>query len=369
MKYLELKNQIGGIGECSFFFKDEENAKKVMNEENNCTLEDWKKFDLKILINAGATIKMLIDKGYKSEDFKKAYSLTVPNLELLINAGAKMEMLIKIGYTFQHIKQVSPLPDLNKAVIKDVPIPDLIKAGFTIIDLINNHWLNFSKFKEAEYNIIDYKEVLIKSKYIKELIKETMNTSSFRISYNKSELIKAGFTEEELKNISDPIIYTPDTLEKDIEDFSKNPHSFNDKYCIVDCLGSTNFKRMKKNNFEFYQQNLCVFVTYSYDMRFRNSTYNKIYLGKLLSKEPEFNDYGVKNESIQFECYDLYDKESRYESTYSNIRNYNITMANNDFFIGFINNKFKDLVIAMATEIRKKIRKEKKIDDDSIMRL
>jgi len=91
----------------------------------------------------------------------------------------------------------------------------------------------------------------------------------------------------------DPIIYTKEQLLAEIRDFGKNSYSLSSKFCNKDCTHSTYTTRIKKKDFQFYKNNLCVFAEYTYNYGVYNFT--KLYLGELVSNETKFNNYGVSD--------------------------------------------------------------------------
>ena len=182
-KYLELKKQFGGdILECNFFFKNVSNAKLVMDKNRKCTLEDWKKFDLKVLKDAGATIEQLKERGYDInvliQDLKNAgYTI----LDFKNSKLFSIEDLKKIGYTIQDFKDNKfTIQDLKNAgyTIQDFKdnkftIQDLKNAGYTIQDFKDN------KFKDAGYTIQDFKQA----------------------NYKLDDIINLGFSYEDIKKL------------------------------------------------------------------------------------------------------------------------------------------------------------------------
>ena len=195
MKYLELKNQIGG-GECSFYIHNQENAikaymchkyPKAIDKKGEFKITDLKKFNIIHLrfanlteewiknnkfkeINNGFSAKELKEAGFSAKDLKNYdndiiasnYKAFASQLEFtakeLEESGFSAKELKDVGFDARKLKYFPP-KNLKEAGFSAIELKD---ARFQAVDL--KTFVSKLDLKKLGYGVMDLISVLIDEK-------------------------------------------------------------------------------------------------------------------------------------------------------------------------------------------------------------
>jgi hypothetical protein len=148
-------------------------------------------------------------------------------------------------------------------------------------------------------------------------------------------------------SIRNPTVYTQETIKAEIEEYKKNKSWFADRAPEINEHGLDN---IKTNDFEFYKNNLCVFVEFNRDITY---DVDSMYLGKMTSSSEKFANFDTNDKNkLSFQCDLLY-----YHPAGESIELFNRTFkldatSSQGVLIGFLPIEHKETVLSEAKKLR-----------------
>jgi hypothetical protein len=230
-KYLELKNQIGGIpsikdiksatgiGDCNYLLHNENNAKNA--KEKKCPPNIIKKFSLEVLRDAGYTMSDLKAAGGTLQDI---YDIGFIKKHLVFNKEYLQEILIELNYPFDDYFNLKIHDDIKpqfqqfyyqwlgpNSVFKNSLEELKGKYKFELKDFILTQWpledlkkiyptSTLQDFRTAGFNLIQLKNGF-KINELKAIISKAHSDEVYQAKFTAKELKESGYTVAQFRKL------------------------------------------------------------------------------------------------------------------------------------------------------------------------
>jgi len=177
IKYLELKNQIGGILDCTFLIKNVENAKLL--KKKKCTNEHIKMFDIKTLKDAGFNTNELKNAGFTAKQLRDADAKF--HAQDLKYSGFTAKELKEAGFTANELFDSKYKSGFEAKDLKDAGFTakELKDAGFKLKKIYGLFNDDEKVLKNAGFSAEDFIEYFKKTNRDDNLIRKKLKELEF----------------------------------------------------------------------------------------------------------------------------------------------------------------------------------------------